>query len=58
MKVKIILVRFKYFNIIMVLFRENAKTLTHCLENYIMQNAVIYIVKYRLLCSHMPCFAW
>lgn len=28
----------------MVLFRENAKTLTHCLENYIMQNAMIYIV--------------
>lgn len=41
----------------MGLFRENAKTLTHCLENYIMQNAVIYIVKHRLLCSHMPCFA-
>lgn len=48
---------FKYFNIMMVLFRENAKTLTHCLENYIMHNAVIYIVKHRLLCSHMPCFA-
>lgn len=29
----------------MALFRENAKTLTHCLENYIMHNAVIYIVK-------------
>lgn len=42
----------------MTLFRENAKTLTHCLENYIMHNSVIYIVKHRLLCSHMPCFAW
>ncbi len=57
MKVKIIVAWFKYFNIMMVLFRENAKTLTHCLENYIMQNAMIYIVKHRLLCSHMPCFA-
>lgn len=28
----------------MALFRENAKTLTHCRENYIMQNAMIYIV--------------
>ena len=29
----------------MALFRENAKTLTHCLENYIMHNAVIFITK-------------